>query len=146
MADEVQRADEGRNEEKDGIRARTAKEIRRLNKMLRDGGAGDGCIKSLRPIVENTAWMKAKLDDARAEIRDGQIAVEYDNGGGQKGVRENPLFKGYESLWKAYMLGMARLLDAMPEADAAKAEKEQADQAAPATVLDLVMARRRANG
>ena len=129
----------------DDIQTRTARELRRLNKMLRDGGVDEKIIKALRPVVENTAWMKVKLDAAREKIHNTDIVIPYDNGGGQQGIRESPAFKGYESLWKAYMLGMGRLLDTLPD-ERADAEKDQIDQTAPATVLDLVMARRRANG
>ena len=130
----------------DDIQTRTTREMRRLNKMLRDGGVEDRMVRALRPVVENTAWMKVKLDAAREKIHNTDIAIPYDNGGGQKGIRESPAFHGYESLWKSYMLGMGRLLDTMPEREQADAEKDRANEAAPATVLDLVMARRRANG
>lgn len=130
----------------DDIQTRTTREMRRLNKMLRDGGVEDRMVRALRPVVENTAWMKVKLDAAREKIHNTDIVIPYDNGGGQKGIRESPAFHGYESLWKAYMLGMGRLLDTMPERKRADAEKDRANEAAPATVLDLVMARRRANG
>ena len=130
----------------DDIQTRTTREKRRLNKMLRDGGVEDRMVRALRPVVENTAWMKVKLDAAREKIHNTDIVIPYDNGGGQKGIRESPAFHGYESLWKSYMLGMGRLLDTMPERERADAEKDRANEAAPATVLDLVMARRRANG
>ena len=130
----------------DDIQTRTTRERRRLNKMLRDGGVEDRMVRALRPVVENTAWMKVKLDAAREKIHNTDIVIPYDNGGGQKGIRESPAFHGYESLWKSYMLGMGRLLDTMPEREQADAEKDRANESAPATVLDLVMARRRANG
>ena len=63
--------------------------------------------------------------------------MPYDNGGGQKGIRENPAFKGYESLWKAYMQGMNRILDTLPP------EQIQAatDDIRPQTVLDSIRAK-----
>ena len=59
----------------------------------------------------------------------------FPTGGGQKGIRENPAFKGYEALWKAYMQGMNRILDTLPP--------EQIQEAAvpdirPQTVLDTI--------
>ncbi len=36
--------------------------------------------------------------------------MEYDNGGGQTGVRENPAFRAYEALWKTYLSGLDALL------------------------------------
>lgn len=129
----------------DEMQGRVDKEKRRLTRMLRTGKTDPELVKALRPIIDNTAWMHVKLEDARAAIRNTQVAIPYDNGGGQKGIRENPAFHGYESLWKSYMLGMGRLLDSIPPKSAEDEKKKLADEA-PGTVLDLVMARRRANG
>lgn len=129
----------------DEMQERVDKEKRRLTRMLRTGNTNPELVKALRPIIDNTAWMHVKLEDARAAIRNTQVAIPYDNGGGQKGIRENPAFHGYESLWKSYMLGMGRLLDSIPPKTAEDEKKKLADEA-PGTVLDLVMARRRANG
>lgn len=129
----------------DEMQERVDKEKRRLTRMLRKGETDPEMVKALRPIIDNTAWMHVKLEDARAAIRNTQVAIPYDNGGGQKGIRENPAFHGYESLWKSYMLGMGRLLDSIPPKTAEDEKKKLADES-PGTVLDLVMARRRANG
>lgn len=126
----------------DEMQERVDKEKRRLTRMLRTGNTDPELVKALRPIIDNTAWMHVKLEDARAAIRNTQVAIPYDNGGGQKGIRENPAFHGYESLWKSYMLGMGRLLDSIPPKSAEDEKNKLADEA-PGTVLDLVMARRR---
>lgn len=116
------------------ITKRAKKEQRRIQKLLSDIGISEKRMKLLEPVILNTAWMKAKLDDAREAIKNSQIVISYDNGGGQKGIRENPLFKGYESLWRSYMAGMGKILDSLPQ--------EQIEQAVeiekPATMLELV--------
>lgn len=116
------------------IKARAEAEQNRIIELLQDVGISDKRQKLLEPIILNTAWMKAKLDDAREAIKNSQIVISYDNGGGQKGIRENPLFKGYESLWRSYMAGMGKILDSLPQ--------EQIEQAVeiekPATMLELV--------
>ena len=116
------------------IRARAEEEEKRILDLLEEIGISDKRMKLLRPIVVNTAWMKAKLDDAREAIKNSNIVITYDNGGGQRGIRENPLFKGYESLWRSYMAGMSKILDSLPQ--------EQIEQASevekPATMLELV--------
>ena len=61
--------------------------------------------------------------------------MPYDNGGGQRGIRENPAFKGYESLWKAYMQGMNRILDTLPPEQIQNAAD---DGIKPQTVLDQI--------
>ena len=97
------------------IKVRAEEEQNRITDLLSEVGISDKRMKLLEPIILNTAWMKAKLDDARAAIKNAQIAISYDNGGGQRGIRENPLFKGYSALWRSYMAGMNRIIDSLPE-------------------------------
>lgn len=118
------------------IRTGSEKEKRRLKKLLQEAGVSESRIKMLQPVIENTAWMKAKLDDAREQIRGSSVAVPYNNGGGQKGIRENPLFKGYENLWRSYMTGMQKILEALPAEVQQEEEKEVVEN--PRTVLEIV--------
>lgn len=112
-----------------------AKERNRIRRILAKEGVPAGRIEGLRSVIENTAFIKAKLDEARADMADEPMVVEYDNGGGQSGIRENPIFRGYESLWKAYLQGMDRIFEALPQ----EVEKMAlAKDAAPKTVLQLV--------
>ena len=96
------------------IKARAEDEQNRIIDILNEVGISDKRMRMLHPVIVNTSWMKAKLDDAREAIKNSNIVISYDNGGGQKGIRENPLFKGYESLFKSYMTGMNRILDCLP--------------------------------
>ncbi len=82
------------------IAKRSAAERRKLAKFLAKNGLNDEKIKSLDPVILNVSWMKSKLDDAREAIGEEGITVEYDNGGGQSGVRENPAFRAYEAFGK----------------------------------------------
>lgn len=119
----------------DELEERFKEEFDRINDMLSDFGVNPKKIKMIKPIIENTAWMKVKLDDARVAVKNSQIVISYDNGGGQKGIRENPLFKGYESLWKSYMSGMNVIVGLLPQ-DLARAEAENVVEAK--TVLEIV--------
>ncbi len=112
-------------------------EIQRIKDILHDGQVSENRIKSLEPIIENVAWMKEKLDDARAKIATSSVVIPYDNGGGQTGLRENPLYKGYESLFKSYITGMDRIFGVLPK-EAQEAVAEEVKEAAPKTVLELV--------
>ena len=47
------------------------KEKQRLTSLLFDCGVSENRIKLLSTVIENTAWMKAKLDDAREQIKKG---------------------------------------------------------------------------
>lgn len=115
-------------------------EADRLRELLRHNGVKDEIIDILSTIIENTAWMKAKLDETRDMIKSSSVAISYDNGGGQKGIRENPLFKGYEALWKSYMSGLCKILDYVPQK---VVEAEAEDIETPKTVLQLVRSKHR---
>ena len=123
------------------IKARAEEEQNRIIDLLLEVGISDKRMKLLEPIILNTAWMKAKLDDAREAIKNSNIVISYDNGGGQKGIRENPLFKGYESLFRSYMAGMAKILDSLPQDQI----EQVADVERPATMLELVRSKHRKN-
>lgn len=113
-------------------------EIRRLKRLLTHFGIDKDKISMLMPVIENTAWMKVKLDQSRDLIRESEIIIDYDNGGGQKGIRENPVFKAYESLWKSYMSGLNVILNVLP-AEVAKMETVKANQTK--SMLEIVRER-----
>ena len=106
----------------------------RIKQLLNDCNVPESRIYLLESIIENVSWMKVKLDEARELIKKSSVAIPYDNGGGQKGVRQNPIFSGYESLFKSYMAGMGKILECLP--------KDVAEQAVevekPKSVLELV--------
>lgn len=113
------------------------KEQRKISREIKKAQISEHKMKVIEPVVLNSAFMKVKLDEAREQIKSETITVKYDNGGGQKGIRENPVFKAYEALWKSYMLGMDKILGIIPE-DQPQALAEQAEQIKPQTVLDFV--------
>lgn len=113
-------------------------EKQRLTALLFSCDISEKRIEALETVIENVAFMKVKLDAAREAIKTSNVAIPYDNGGGQTGIRENPLFKGYESLWKSYMAGMDKILSCLPQEVAKENVKEEEK---PKTVLELVRAR-----
>ena len=117
-------------------------EIRKINKVLKDADVTEYRRKSLQPIIENAAYMRIKLLDTIDELGDSDICVPYDNGGGQIGIRENPLFKGYKNLFKTYMLAMGKILDSLPEEKAE--EVLTSDNEKPQTILELVRSKKQA--
>lgn len=69
----------------------------------------------LEAVIDNLAWQRGKLDDAREELRDASLVCPYDNGGGQTGVRKNPLFDAYINLFRAYLAGLDKLSSYLPK-------------------------------
>ena len=121
---------------------RASVEAKRLNDLLFSCNISEARIDALEAVIENTAWMKAKLDETRETIKNTAVAIPYDNGGGQTGIRENPLYKGYSALWKSYMAGMNVILGTLPK----ETVEDEADKIeTPKTVLQLVRDKHRKN-
>ena len=128
------------NEEE--IRAAARKEKQKITRELKKAKISPHKMKILEATIENVALMKAKLDEMREDLLVAKAVVEYDNGGGQKGVRENPVFKRYESFFKTYTLGMSEIFaTANDEEDAGKDKID--DSLKPQTVLGMVQEKQR---
>ena len=108
---------------------------RKIKRLLTASGVALEEIKMLEPVIENTVWMELKLERAREEIAEDSVAVPYDNGGGQRGIRENPLFTGYEKLWRSYMAGLNKIMEPIPEDAAERSPKKKKEM--PSNGLEL---------
>lgn len=62
-------------------------------------------------LAENILWMESKLANAREVIGKSSVAIPYDNGGGQRGIRKNPAFDGYNSLMNSYTKALKQLCE-----------------------------------
>lgn len=114
---------------------RAALEAERLRALLFKCGLSSETVDLLDSMIINAAWMKVKLDDTREVIKTSNVVIPYDNGGGQTGLRENPLFKGYESLLKSYTSCLKAILDKLPEQES---EVKSAELEKPKTMLELI--------
>ena len=56
----------------------------------------------LRALEKQTRFIRKALDAQMLKLEHEPLAVEYDNGGGQSGIRENPEWTAYEKLLKSY--------------------------------------------
>lgn len=65
--------------------------------------------KHVRELAENALFMQRKLRESRQELEYQQLAIPYDNGGGQEGVRKNPAFDAYEALMRTYQSVISQL-------------------------------------
>lgn len=110
-------------------------ETRRLKRILNKNNVSPENIELMDSLIDNAAWMKIKLDGARDAIKSTNVVIPYDNGGGQKGIKENPLFKGYEALLKSYMSSLRMIMDVLP---ANNCEVKEQELEKPKTMLELV--------
>ena len=90
------------------------KEHKRLEDLLDRADVPKQQRDVLVPVIDNMAWQRIKLDDTRQEMQNASVVCEYDNGGGQTGTRENPIFKAYINLWRAYMVGLEKYTSYLP--------------------------------
>ena len=69
----------------------------------------------IRPEVETLAKqvqsIASKLEEARKSMAKEPLIAKYDNGGGQKGTRENPYYAAYEKLLGSYLKSLTLLCD-----------------------------------
>ncbi len=127
---------------RDEIENAAKKEKNKIRKQLRDAKIPVHKMKILEATIDNVALMKAKLDELREQLLEEKAVVDYDNGGGQKGVRENPIFKRYESFYKTYALGMNVIFDCLRDEEGEGEDKIDNDLR-PQTVLGFVQDKQR---
>ena len=87
-------------------------ELKRLQEITRDA-MPEATRKVAMPLMHNIAWQKVKLDEARRDLMYETLFVDYDNGGGQTGIREHPGFTAYNKLFTTFQRGIKQLLDLM---------------------------------
>ena len=60
-------------------------------------------------LAESVLFMAAKLEESRKQMEHEPLVVPYDNGGGQKGIRENPHYTAFEKLMATYIRSLDQL-------------------------------------
>ena len=60
-------------------------------------------------LAESVLFMSEKLKESRKLMEKEPIVIDYDNGGGQKGIRENPHYTAYEKLMATYIRSLDQL-------------------------------------
>ena len=63
----------------------------------------------IKELEANVEFMAKKLEQARELIGDTNVAIPYNNGGGQVGIRRNPAIDGYNALMGTYQRALAQL-------------------------------------
>ena len=93
-------------------------ELKRLQRLTKDV-IPDDKRTAIMPLMSNIAFLKVKLDQARVELMGESIFTEYDNGGGQSGLREHPGFSAYNKLFTTFARGIKQITDMMPSGSTA---------------------------
>lgn len=91
------------------------KEHKRLEALLDRADVPRQQREVLAPVIDNMSWMRAKLDETRELMQTAKVVCKYDHGGGQSGIKENPLFKGYSNLFRTYMIAVEKFSSYLPK-------------------------------
>ena len=62
-------------------------------------------------LAESVLFMADKLKEARVTMKNEPLVIDYDNGGGQTGIRENPHFVAFEHLMASYTKSLKQLTE-----------------------------------
>jgi len=111
--------------------------IKELTSAMRQAKTPAYIRKLLKGTIRNVAWLEIKLDEARANIPEGEILKEYDNGGGQKGMQKSPNLKAYEDLFRDYTSGMDEIMEALPK-DSREPLKKRVKKSEPKNMLEKI--------
>ena len=66
-------------------------------------------MKDQKILTDQLKLMAKKLVEESERMPEEPLIVNYDNGGGQSGVRENPYFPAYEKLLASYIKALTAL-------------------------------------
>lgn len=110
------------------------KEYKRLEGLLDKAGVLEHQKEVLQPVIDNLSWQRVKLEETMELMKDADVVIEYNNGGGQEGIRENPIFKAYISLFRIYLAGLDKFTSYLPK-DLQEEEKQSSNVLAQ--VIDL---------
>ena len=94
---------------------RITREKNRLIELLDRADVPQQQRDVLAPVIDNMAWQRVKLDEAREQMQAADIITTYKNGKDQEGTHENPIFKAYINLWRAYMVGREKYTSYLPK-------------------------------
>ena len=67
----------------------------------------------VRELAAQALFMKRQLAQARRQLADEPLVVEYANGESQFGVKRNPAFDAYDALLKSYTATLRELREAL---------------------------------
>lgn len=62
-------------------------------------------------LAEQVLFMSEKLKEERKKLEKEPLIIDYDNGGGQSGIRENPHYTAYEKLLSSFNKSLKQLTE-----------------------------------
>lgn len=62
-------------------------------------------------LAKAVVMMSEKIEENIKSLKDEPLTIPYDNGGGQKGIRENPKYTAFEKLLATYNKSLRQLIE-----------------------------------
>jgi hypothetical protein len=75
-------------------------------------------------LAENILCMEQVLRDTRPAVLSAPMVIEYDNGGGQRGVRKNPVHEMYNATMRQYVTAVDKFVQLVGVAQEVESEGE----------------------
>lgn len=66
--------------------------------------------KHIEELEKTAEYLRERIEKALVELEGEPLTVEYDHGGGQSGVRENPAYTAFEKMVKSYQGVLTQLV------------------------------------
>lgn len=90
-------------------------EIDRLSKIFKNISEDKaGLVKEL---IQNAAYSAVTLRELQKNITEMGAVMEYNNGGGQKGIRISPALQAYNKLLATYNTTVKQLVGLLPKSE-----------------------------
>lgn len=107
--------------EENAIEIRIKKENDRLMELFKN--AGNDILQVATPLIQNSAFMKATLEDLQEEIKLEGVVDIYQNGSNQFGKKQSATLQSYNALIKNYNTVTKTIIGMLPDDKSKKVNK-----------------------
>lgn len=97
-------------------RRTTPRGASRIKRTLKGIGMSAEEIAANAELIQNVGFIEDRLYNARIDIADAPLVVEWCDNRGEESVRKNPSYEVYTKLYAQYISGIKALLDRVPVA------------------------------
>ena len=87
------------------------KEIKRIEKLLKNKSVDDKVLKLNQGLIFQTAFMKLQLEKLAKDINENGVTEQYCNGANQFGIKKSASADVYGTMIKSYMTAQKQLND-----------------------------------
>lgn len=98
------------------------KEIKRIEKLLKNKSIDDKVLKLNQGLIFQTAFMKLQLEKLAKDINENGVTEQYCNGANQFGIKKSASADVYGTMIKSYMTAQKQINDLIPKTES-EAEK-----------------------